>query len=85
MAITLLDVASSPVAAAPQSADAPKKATATQAADIASARVAARLSGKRVEALSERTETSTTWVNKDGSLTSEFAAGPVRFPPSTSP
>lgn len=49
------------------------------AADIASAKVAARLSGKRVEALSERTETSTTWVNKDGSLTTELSAGPVRF------
>ncbi|MGW5093626.1 DNRLRE domain-containing protein [Streptomyces nodosus] len=49
------------------------------AADIPSAKVAARLSGKRVEALSERTETSTTWVNKDGSLTTELSAGPVRF------
>ncbi|MEV6734216.1 DNRLRE domain-containing protein [Streptomyces sp. NPDC051364] len=54
-------------------------ATATTAADIASARVAARLSGKRVEALSERTETSTTWANKDGSLTTEVSAGPIRF------
>ncbi|MFJ4679594.1 DNRLRE domain-containing protein [Kitasatospora sp. NPDC088783] len=52
---------------------------ATEAADIPSARVAARLSGQRVEALSERTETSTTWVNKDGSLSSELFAGPVRF------
>ncbi|MFD4868071.1 DNRLRE domain-containing protein [Streptomyces sp. NPDC058412] len=52
---------------------------ATTAADIPSARVAARLSGKRVEALSERTETSTTWANKDGSLTSEVSAGPIRF------
>ncbi|MFD4971418.1 sugar-binding protein, partial [Streptomyces sp. NPDC058424] len=49
------------------------------AADIPSAKVAARLNGKRVEALSERTETSTTWVNKDGSLTTELSAGPVRF------
>ncbi|PZH11382.1 sugar-binding protein [Streptomyces sp. NTH33] len=49
------------------------------AADIPSARVAARLYGERVEALSERTETSTTWVNKDGSLTTELTAGPVRF------
>ncbi|MGX4691883.1 DNRLRE domain-containing protein [Streptomyces sp. JNUCC 63] len=49
------------------------------AADIPSAKVAARLHGKRVEALSERTETSTTWVNKDGSLTTELTAGPVRF------
>ncbi|WP_018547295.1 DNRLRE domain-containing protein [Streptomyces sp. LaPpAH-108] len=57
----------------------PKKPSAQQAADIPSARVAARLYGHRVEALSERTETSTTWVNKDGSLTTELAAGPVRF------
>ncbi|MCK8676122.1 sugar-binding protein [Streptomyces lichenis] len=58
---------------------APEKPAVTQAADIPSARVASRLSGKRVEALSERTETSTTWVNKDGSLTTELTAGPVRF------
>ncbi|MGW1771377.1 hypothetical protein [Streptomyces sp. NPDC002104] len=51
----------------------------TAVADIVSARVTARLSGKRVEALSERSETSTTWVNKDGSLTTEVAAGAIRF------
>lgn len=50
-----------------------------EAADILSAKVAAKLYGKRVEALAERTETSTTWVNKDGSLTTELTAGPVRF------
>ncbi|GHB84031.1 hypothetical protein GCM10010347_63700 [Streptomyces cirratus] len=71
--------------AAPQPEAAAKAAdrAATVAADIASARVAARLSGKRVEALSERTESSTTWANKDGSLTSEFAAGPIRFKDAT--
>ncbi|WP_407702211.1 DNRLRE domain-containing protein [Streptomyces specialis] len=53
--------------------------TVTQAADLTSARVAARLGGERVEALAERTETSTTWVNPDGSLTTELSAGPVRF------
>ncbi|MEU9147703.1 hypothetical protein, partial [Streptomyces sp. NPDC048349] len=58
-------------------------APATAAADIPSARVAARLSGQRVEALSERSETSTTWVNKDGSLTTEVAAGPIRFKDAT--
>ncbi|MFG2887876.1 DNRLRE domain-containing protein, partial [Streptomyces sp. NPDC048297] len=52
---------------------------ASSAGDLASARVLARLSGKRVEALSERTETSTTWVNADGSLTTDLSAGPVRF------
>ncbi|MCX4632654.1 DNRLRE domain-containing protein [Streptomyces sp. NBC_01443] len=64
-------------AAAAKTAEA--KRSATQAADIPSARVAAKLSGGRVEALSERTETSTTWANKDGSLTTEVAAGPIRF------
>ncbi|MGW1695690.1 RHS repeat-associated core domain-containing protein [Streptomyces sp. NPDC002399] len=64
----------------PRTTDAQQKpVTPTSAADIPSARVAARLSGKRVEAISERTETSTTWVNKDGSLTTELAAGPIRF------
>ncbi|WP_327340921.1 MULTISPECIES: DNRLRE domain-containing protein [unclassified Streptomyces] len=79
MSVTLVDGASLADAAASKAPVAPKKSTATQAADIPSARVAARLSGKRVEALSERTETSTTWANKDGSLTTELAAGPVRF------
>jgi RHS repeat-associated protein len=54
-------------------------AAVTQAADVASAMVAARLAGHRVEALGERTETTTTWVNPNGSLTSEVGAGPVRF------
>ncbi|WP_424864094.1 DNRLRE domain-containing protein [Streptomyces sp. MMS24-I29] len=84
MSVTLLDGVSPATAAPSQAVAAPKKPTVTQAADIASARVAARLSGKRVEALSERTETSTTWVNKDGSLTTELSAGPVRFQDSAS-
>lgn len=79
LSVTLVDGASPADAAASKAPAAPKKSAATQAADIPSARVAARLSGKRVEALSERTETSTTWANKDGSLTTELTAGPVRF------
>ncbi|MFJ7769380.1 DNRLRE domain-containing protein [Streptomyces sp. NPDC097107] len=79
MSVTLVDGASPADAAASKAPAAPKKPAVTQAADIPSARVAARLSGRRVEALSERTETSTTWANKDGSLTTELAAGPVRF------
>ncbi|MEU3658006.1 DNRLRE domain-containing protein [Streptomyces sp. NPDC032161] len=79
MSVTLLDGVSPATAASSQVVAAPKTSTVTQAADIASARVAARLSGKRVEALSERSETSRTWVNKDGSLTTELTAGPARF------
>lgn len=81
LSVTLIDGVDPAFAAdrGKQSVEGPKKAAIRQAADIPSARVAARLSGKRVEALSERTETSTTWVNKDGSLTTEMTAGPVRF------
>ncbi|WP_435863881.1 RHS repeat-associated core domain-containing protein [Streptomyces microflavus] len=79
MSVTLVD-GTIAMATQRQAPAAPEKpAAVTQAADVPSARVAARLSGKRVEALSERTETSTTWANKDGSLTTELTAGPVRF------
>ncbi|GGY50154.1 hypothetical protein GCM10010363_33830 [Streptomyces omiyaensis] len=61
---------------APATADTPHP---TEAADLASATVAARLSGKRVEALSERTESTTTWANPDGTVTTDSASGPVRF------
>ncbi|MET8102974.1 DNRLRE domain-containing protein, partial [Streptomyces sp. NPDC005236] len=84
MAVTALQGAEGVVSTASASAASvrsagAKKHYATSAADISSARVLARLSGKRVEALSERTETSTTWVHADGSLTTELSAGPVRF------
>ncbi|MFI0193028.1 DNRLRE domain-containing protein [Streptomyces sp. NPDC017086] len=81
MSISLLDGSEAAFAApqAPAKSVQAGKRWASQAADLPSARVAARLSGKRVEALSERTETSTTWVNPNGSLTTELAAGPVRF------
>ncbi|MET7622725.1 DNRLRE domain-containing protein [Streptomyces sp. NPDC005408] len=79
MAVTVLDGSGAALAAPPVKSSPKSAKYATEAADIASARVAARLSGKRVEALSERTETSTTWVNANGSLTTELSAGPVRF------
>ncbi|MGK5449778.1 DNRLRE domain-containing protein [Streptomyces radiopugnans] len=78
MSATLTEGAVAAQPSRPVAEKEPKPAV-TQAADIPSAKVAARLSGRRVEALSERTETSTTWVNKDGSLTTELSAGPVRF------
>lgn len=51
----------------------------TEAADVNAARVAARLSGNRVEVLSERTETSTTYAEPDGSLSAELFQAPVRI------
>ncbi|WP_369779869.1 hypothetical protein [Streptomyces sp. R33] len=82
MAVALVDGTSAAIAAEHRHPTAAKPEAVTQAADIPSARVAARLSGKQVEALSERTETCTTWVNKNGSLTTELSAGPtaVGFP-----
>ena len=59
-------------------ATATKSAPVTSRPDIPSARVAAKAQGSRVEALSERSETSTTYVNPDGSLDTELALGPVR-------
>ncbi|MEU4116741.1 hypothetical protein AB0F71_19880 [Kitasatospora sp. NPDC028055] len=82
VAVSLLAGSEVAFAAGPKpggSGDSAAKPSPTTAADIPSARVAARLSGQRVEALSARTETSTTWVNKDGSLTTELSAGPIRF------
>ncbi|MVO84023.1 DNRLRE domain-containing protein [Streptomyces sp. p1417] len=81
MAVSCLYGAEEATAApsAPAAADKAEPGSVTAAADIPSARVAARLGGKRVEALSERTETSTTWVNANGSLTTELTAGPTRF------
>ncbi|QNA75393.1 RHS repeat-associated core domain-containing protein [Streptomyces sp. So13.3] len=79
MAVTVLDGASGAVAAPQKPTPQPAGHYATTAADIPSARVAARLSGQQVEALSERSETSTTWVNANGSLTTELSAGPIRF------
>lgn len=49
------------------------------APDVPSALSAARRTGEQVEVLSERTETSTTWVHGSGSLTTELTAGPIRF------
>jgi RHS repeat-associated protein len=46
--------------------------------DRPSALLTARVQGSRVEILSERTETTRTWANPDGTLTSDIASGPVR-------
>ncbi|HET7397586.1 MAG TPA: DNRLRE domain-containing protein, partial [Intrasporangium sp.] len=71
------DVAAAAPVAAP--AAAPARAQTGEAVDLVSARVAARAQGHRVEALGERTDTTTTWVNPDGSLTTEVSGAPVRF------
>lgn len=81
--VTAADVASATVAlqapAVPFQAKAARPKPVTEAADVVSARVAARAQGSRVEAVSERTEFLTTWVNPDGTLTTDASASPVRF------
>ncbi|WP_380281446.1 DNRLRE domain-containing protein [Kitasatospora purpeofusca] len=85
LTLALSLAAGSPVAfaAKPHPRPTPGKAPTAAALDpgssLAAARAAARTSGQRVEALSERDETSTTWANPDGTLTTELSAGPVRF------
>ncbi len=67
-------------AAAGVSAAAPGKvACPADRPDVAAAGVSARLCGGRVEALDLLSETTRTWVNPDGSLTSEQSLGPVRM------
>ncbi|WP_051742908.1 DNRLRE domain-containing protein [Kitasatospora sp. MBT66] len=85
LALTLVLSAWSPVAfaAKPQAKPTPGKPPTAAPLDpglsIGTARAAAQKTGKRIEAVSERDETSTTWANPDGTLTTELSAGPVRF------
>jgi RHS repeat-associated protein len=46
--------------------------------DAASAKLAARLTGRRVEVTDARSETETTWANPDGTMTTDVASGPIR-------
>lgn len=56
----------------------------TEAADLVAARVSAKAQGRRVEAISERTEFLTTFVNPNGTLTTDASSAPVRFRDETS-
>ncbi|MFF3551795.1 DNRLRE domain-containing protein [Streptomyces tsukubensis] len=59
---------------APVSAAPPR----SPAKDVPSALLAARLGKERVEVLGLRSETSTTWADPGGTLTTELGLGPVR-------
>ncbi|MFI7703804.1 DNRLRE domain-containing protein [Nonomuraea sp. NPDC049480] len=73
----------SPAATAAKPVDDPSApaslAAEPSAPDEASARLSARLTGRRVEVADARTETTTTYANPDGTLTVDSFAGPVRF------
>lgn len=67
-----------PAAAAPAAAKPAPQLGPDEAADVPSARATAKLRNKRIEALSERSESTTTWVNPDGTKTTQVNGGPVR-------
>ncbi|MFG1880167.1 DUF4082 domain-containing protein [Sphaerisporangium sp. NPDC049003] len=56
----------------------PKPEQVTERPDMTSAGLAARLQNSRVEVTSERTEESTSWINPDGTVTTEINSGPIR-------
>ena len=70
--------------AAPRGAESPSAPVAgptdsKDPVDFPSAAIRARATGQRVEVTAERSESSSTWVNPDGSVTTEQFAAPVRF------
>ncbi|MFF2122657.1 DNRLRE domain-containing protein [Kitasatospora sp. NPDC058184] len=50
-----------------------------EAKDIATAHLKARLENRRIEVVDERTESTTSWINPDGTTTLDLASGPVRY------
>ncbi|MER6298968.1 DNRLRE domain-containing protein [Kitasatospora sp. NPDC001539] len=50
-----------------------------EAADLATAHLKARLENRRIEVVDERTESTTTWINPDGTTTLDMASGPIRY------
>ena len=72
-------MAAEPQTAAAAPAVRPKPVVKESAPDLVSAQLAARAQGFRVEVEALRDVTSTTWVNPDGSLTTQQHGGPIRF------
>ena len=68
-----------PVQAAPAADPQPAAAKVASRPDLVSAVVTARSQGSKVEVESMRSETSTTWANPDGTMTTEAHAAPIRF------
>ena len=57
----------------------PKKLGPATAGSVAAARLKAKIQNRLIEATDARTETSTTYVNPDGTVTERAYAGPIRF------
>ncbi|WP_162824210.1 DNRLRE domain-containing protein [Peterkaempfera bronchialis] len=69
---------SSAKATAAPSESAPAKTAPAEAPDAASALLAARLQDRRIEITGERTDSTTSWANPDGTTTVESYTGPIR-------
>ncbi|MFF0131583.1 DNRLRE domain-containing protein [Streptomyces mirabilis] len=68
-----------PAKSATASSKKPKKLDPATAASVAAARLKAKIQNRRIEATDARTETSTTYVNPDGTVTEKAYTGPIRF------
>lgn len=82
-ALVVTGVSASPVFAEDPPVDPPapevSAPVAPESVDFPSAVVQARATGERVEVTAERSESSTTWVNPEGTVTVTQYAAPVRF------
>ncbi|GAA2811529.1 polymorphic toxin type 17 domain-containing protein [Kitasatospora sp. CM 4170] len=74
-----LDAMTAPAAQAAPNPQTPPATPSTEAPDEASALLAARLQGRRIEVTNARTEFTTLWANADGTLTSDRSTGPIRM------
>ncbi len=68
-----------PAVAAPAADPIPAVPKVESRPDLVSAVVSARSQGSKVEVESMRSETSTTWANPDGTMTTEAYSAPIRF------
>ncbi|MEU4449263.1 DNRLRE domain-containing protein [Actinosynnema sp. NPDC050801] len=79
LAVSTAETLTPPAAAAPPAPTPAATAPVESRPDVVSAGVSARAQGSRVEVESMRTETSSTWSNPDGTLTTEAHGAPIRF------
>lgn len=81
LVVTIAPISDATPTVVPVAGSAAKVAAAKVASrpDAVSARVSARAQGSRVEVENLRTETSSTWVNPDGTWTTEQHQGAIRF------
>ncbi|MER6366547.1 ricin-type beta-trefoil lectin domain protein [Kitasatospora sp. NPDC001527] len=75
----IAEALASPQSGAGSAPQTPPASSAAEAPDEASALLAARLQGHRIEVTNARTEFVTLWANPEGTLTFERSTGPLRM------